>query len=218
MTVYFLFEITLLILPVAAILLGRANFKAHSNVIRPAMVTAALLIAAHLVAYTQGYSLRGDYADYGVLSLEYFTFCLFISTIRKVSNNWYTRGVYRVGLSVMIFGFIAGGIGMIFFPVISQDYVTDKTFHWTSGKQAYETRRYSFGFATMIETKYTFDTYRTFGSLPIEKQIDRTIFMDLQTDLNIGHDNLKITRTSHNNTPHIQFQSENGKIFTKKIE
>ncbi|MCX6352868.1 MAG: hypothetical protein NTX03_13570 [Bacteroidetes bacterium] len=111
---------------------------------------------------------------------------------------------------------IIGVIGSILFLVISQDYESDKKFNFTDEGKSYETRRYSFGFATLDDTRYTFETYRTFKYLPFEILIDKTNFFDTKTKLNIGGE-IKIEVKENGNIETITFKSPNGNTFSKTL-
>lgn len=97
------------------------------------------------------------------------------------------------------------------------DYQADRIFHFESSNENYEIRRYSFGFATSSDTKYTFETYRKFQYLPIEHKIDRSIFFDDKTDLDISEPQLKIGVVENEKVKQIVFRSSNGKMFVKSI-
>ena len=103
------------------------------------------------------------------------------------------------------------------FIVISGDYETDKIFHFVSNNKTYETRRYSLGFVTLIDTRYTFITYRTYKYFPFEKKIDTTDFFDDKTDLQISEDNLKISVDNTGNKEKIVFTSTNGHKYSKSL-
>lgn len=72
------------------------------------------------------------------------------------------------------------------------EYEADRIFHFESNNKNYETRRYSFGGATLSDTRYTFETYREFKYLPIEHKVDKTSFLDTKTYLDISEPQLKI--------------------------
>ena len=163
-----------------------------------------------------GYSLKGDYVDYFVFSLEYLAFCVTVVLLFK-STNIYAK-IFRVfGTIAISFGFIIGLIGILMFIAISQDYEADKFFYFESNSKTYETRRYSFDFATLANTRYTFKTYRTFKYLPIEKKIDTTDFFDDKTDLQIDENDLKISLFNADNKQQILFKSTNGHTFSKSL-
>ena len=103
------------------------------------------------------------------------------------------------------------------FPAISQDYETDKTFHFISNDKIYETRRFSFGTIGSIDTRYTFEIYRDFKYLPIEHKVDKTYFFETKTDLDISEQGLKISILDSGIAEQIIFKSSNGKFFLKSI-
>ena len=172
--------------------------------------------AVHNVFFFLGYSLKGDYIDYVIFSIEYFFFCLIIFLLFK-SAHAYVK-IFRVlGAIAISLGFIIGLFGILFFIFVSLDYETDKIFHFQNNDKSYETRSYSFGGATLSDTKYTFETYRYFRYLPIEHKLDKTIFFDDKTDLNIQEPTLNITIRENENSMQIIFKSTNGNTFSKTL-
>ncbi|WP_419803428.1 hypothetical protein [Mucilaginibacter sp.] len=161
-------------------------------------------------------SLKGDFADYIILSIEYFVICLFIFSPKKHKEFW-IKLLRVVAITGICIGTIVGGIGIFLFPIISQDYTTDKIFYFEHSDKLYETRRYRFGTIGSVDTRYTFNTYRIFSILPFEYKIDKTDFSDLKTNLNISDPNLKIDIIRNINKDKIKFSSTDGKEFTKSI-
>lgn len=188
------------------------SYDRDSKLIKP----IALFFLTHNILFAFGLSLKGDYIDYFIFSLEYLAFCLGIVFLFKMANV-YAKILRVFGTIAISLGFIVGLIGIFMFIIISRDYETDKIFHFEKNSKTYETRRYSFGFATSANVRYTFKTYRTFKYLPIENQIDVTDFFDNKTDLDIDKDDLKISVVNINNKEQIVFKSANGHIFYKSI-
>lgn len=121
------------------------------------------------------------------------------------------------GLAWMIVNFIAGCIGIILFLVISQDYQSDRIYNFTSNHVDYEIRRYVFGFATLSDTRYTFETYQHLNFLPIEKFIDKTDFLDTKSNLNPeGTLSFEICKQGKNKV--LIFKSNNGASIIKKLD
>ena len=212
-TTYYIFLLTFLGYPIVALTLSKfITLDKGSKLIKPTI----FFFLTHNILFAFGYSLKGDYIDYFVFSFEYLILCLSIVLLFK-SSNAYAK-IFRVfGAIAISLGFIVGLFGILMFAVISQDYETDKIFHFESNTKTYETRRYSFGFATLADTRYTFRTYRTYKYFPIEREIDTTDFFDDKTDLQINEANLKISIVSIDNSEHILFKSTNGRIFSKSL-
>lgn len=101
------------------------------------------------------------------------------------------------------------------FPT-DMDYVSDKKMFFIANSKQYEVRRYSFGFVTLENTRYTFETYRAFEYLPIEHLIDRTVLWDNKVDFNIS-DNLQFNIRSKNGTDTLIMLSKGAEVFEKKI-
>ena len=104
------------------------------------------------------------------------------------------------------------------FIVISQDFEADKIYNFKSNEKNYQTRRYSFGFATLDDIRYTFETYRAYQYLPFEKQIDKTDLFELKSNLNFGDENFSIDIKESENKRTIEFSSINGKQYKKTID
>lgn len=123
------------------------------------------VFAIHNVSYYYGLSIKCDYPDYIIFSLEYLFFCLTIFSLSKSSKR--ILRISRVlGIFLIVVGFLQGLVGTILFIVVAQDFEADKVYCFKSGGNHYVTRRYSFGFATLDDTRYNFDTYRTYKFLP----------------------------------------------------
>lgn len=128
------------------------------------------------------------------------------------------RIVGIIGTVVMMLCFIIGVIGILMFIVISQDYDADRKFTFEFNRESYETRRYSFGFATLDDTRYSFETYRTYSFILLERKIDTTWFFDTKTNLLIGEPGLLININKKNGRKYIIFKSTNGYSFSKAIQ
>jgi hypothetical protein len=170
----------------------------------------------HAICFFLGISLRGDYSDYCVFSLEYLVFCFIIFRLFK-RGNLYARIVGVLGVTAIAFVFLLGVPGVLLFIVVSQDMEPDHVFRFTDNGEKYETRRFSFGFATLGNTRYSFDTYRIINYLPIEREIDQTDFFDTRTKLNIGEKQLQIHVQQDKDSNKIVFSSTNGNSFSKSL-
>ena len=212
-TTYYLLLQTFLIFPLLALVIA-INFRPKKLFDSFKIAGAFFLIQNILFLF--GFSLRDDYVDHFVFSLEYFFFCFIVFSLFKTSNIYIK--IFRVFSTIIIvFGFIIGCFGIFLFPFVSQGYQTDMTFNFESNNKQYETRRYSFGGATLSNTRYTFETFRTFKYLPIEYKLDKTDFFDDRTSLNIDDPELKISIVENKNVQQIVFKSSNGKVFSKQI-
>ncbi len=172
---YVLFLLTFLGYPIVGLALYRM-FSAKSVLV---YLKAALpILIIHNSLFFLGYSIKGDYADYLLFSLDYLCFCLLV-----IGSNTRKNIVIKIskvfGWMVVILGYIAGFIGVLFFTIASQDYECDIKMHFKNATDTYELRRYTFDFD---RTKYTYDTYKTLGNFPFEKRIDETVLFDTVTD------------------------------------
>ena len=211
---YYLFLLSSLGFPILALVIAN-NTKVERLVKYKKLIIALFVI--HNLLFWVGISLKGDYIDYFIFSIEYFVFCLIAFLLKGQTNLWTRlfRIVSLIGVSLL---FVVGLVGILLFIIISMDYETDKIFRFTSKDKTYETRRYAFGFATTTDTRYTFETFRTFGIFPIEYKIDKTDFFDTKTNLRISEPQLKIEILSKNNKEQIHFISTNGNEFIKPLK
>ncbi len=211
---YFLFLLTFIGFSVLGFVIAR---KVKLNLLLKHKIFILSFFSIHNLLFYFGLSIEGDYIDYVIFAIEYFTFCWAVFSLNGQLNIW-IKILRRIGIAVVLLGYITGFIGIVLFIVISQDYEIDKVFKFTSNNKDYETRRYTFGFATLSDTRYTFKTYRIFGIIPIEYKIDESDFFGNKTNLNIGESALKIEIYHINNEEQIKFISSNGNVFIKIIK
>lgn len=211
-TTYWLLLITFLVFPIIGLVLR--NNK-HLERIKNYRYWIISFFIAHNIFFYFGLSLRGDYIDYFIFSIEYLIICLSIFSLNR-QTNWIYKSLKAIGVIGIIFGFLFGLVGILFFIVLTMELETDKVFKYTCNDKSYETRRYSFGFATLENTKYRFETYRTLDLIPLEYKIDKTDFFDNKTKLNITEDELKIDINTDNKS--VTFISTNGNNFTKTMK
>jgi len=213
--VYYIFLVSFLGFPVLALLFSiRLKINWNSELVK--LITGFFLL--HNLLFFLGWSLKGDYVDYYIFSIEYFFFCLAIFVLVKSKNvNTLVRIVRGLGLALISLDFIFGLFGILFFIFISMGYEADQIFHFESNNKNYETRRYGFGGVTLSDTKYTFETYREFKYLPIEHQIDKTIFFENKAPLSISEPQLIISIVEGKKAEQIIFKDSEGKTFFKSI-
>ena len=212
--VYYIFLVSFLGYPVLAICISNFfEIRWRSKGVHLAVV----FFGIHNVLFLAGYSLKGDYADYGIFSTEYFFFCLTIFDLLK-SPNAHVKVIQVLGLIIISLGFLFGLVGIFFFIFLSMDYQADRIFLFKSTKKNYETRRYSFGGATFSDNRYTFETYREFDYLPVEHKIDKTSFLDTNTKLDISERQLKINVDDTSKRPQIVFKDSLGNTFVKFLK
>jgi len=210
---YIIFILTFLIFPIIGLVLSKyINPKKVSRLFKP---TIAFFLM-HNILFAIGYSVKGDYFDYCIFSLEYSIFCFVIFLLFKYPPK-NSKLIRALGMLIFSIGFIIGAFGILFFIIFCQDYETDKVFHFTSNAKDYETRRYSFGAATLDDTRYTFETYRNYRCLPFEKKIDKTDFFALKTNLQIREDELQISILTTGDKEQLLFKSTNGHTFLKPL-
>ena len=176
-----------------------------------------LLFGIHNALFLLGISIKGDYPDYFIFSLEYLFLCLTIFLLYK-STSVYSKIFRIIGTVVLVAGFLQVFVGILMFIVVSQDYETDKTYNFNSNSKDYQTRRYSFGFATLDDTRYTFETYREYDYLPFEKLINKTDLFELKSDLDFSDDNFSVNIKDSVNKMILVFSSTNGKKYKTTID
>jgi len=118
-----------------------------------------------------------------------------------------------LGFCGLIVGFLIGLAGILLFLVISQDYEADKVYCLESNGKHYQTRRYSYGFATIDSITYSFYTYRRYPFLPIENKIDTTEIIDTKGEVSPESEHFKITINSNT----IIFSSGNDEKLLKSL-
>ncbi len=175
------------------------------------------ILAIHNVLFFLHFSIKGDYSDYFIFSLEYLYFSLLVSLLYK-STNVFFKIFRRVGTTILVIGFLQGLLGIVMFMIISQDYETDKIYNFDLNDKAFQTRRYSFGFVTLDDTRYTFETYRRYKFLPFEKLINKTDLFDLKSELDFRDTNFNVNMKDSSSKQILEFSSTNGMKYTKTIE
>jgi hypothetical protein len=173
-----------------------------------------LFLLLYDILFLFGFSFKGDLTDYLIFSIEYLIFCF---ALCFKSKKAYANILRFSARTVIVIGFGIGLIGIFIFPVIEQDYKCDKTYHFVSNNKFYETRRYSDGFVTAANTRYTFVTFRQYPFLPVEKKIDKTVIFDTETNLNVDKDKLQINLQTINDKEKIFFRDNEGNIFSKLL-
>lgn len=211
---YIIFLLTFLVYPIVAFVFSQFIIV-HRNLNLIKLLFVFFLL--HNILFFFGISIIGNYPDYFIFSTEYLVFCFIINFI-SAPKNIFLKIVEKFGIAAIFIGTFIGLIGIVLFPVVSQDYETDRLFLFTSNGKTYETRRYSFGTVSAASTRYTFETYRNFMFFPIELKIDKTVFFDHRTSLKIGDDELKIALKQTSNKSQLIFTSTNGKSYVKSID
>jgi hypothetical protein len=210
---YFLFIITLLVFPFLGLILAK---KIPLAAFPKASKALALLLPIHNTLFFLGFSLKGDYIDYFIFSAEYLIICFAVSALFK-SASIYAQIFRTIGLIGVCLGFVGGLFGTFLFAVLSQDFESDKQFTFESNGITYETRRYSFDFPTAGDRRYTFETYRDYEYLPVERKLDTTNFSSMDTELAISEDELQIIISKAGSRENLVFKSSNGQSFSKLL-
>ncbi len=209
-----LYLLSLIILPIAGLIL--LSITEISNYYR-VMIWMVLFFIIHNILFFFGYSLRGDNVDYIIITLEYpFVLLLFVS-LADIWKNIYTKILRNLTITIIILGILVEMVNFINMFPTDMDYVCDKETHFISNTQSYEVRRYTFGFATLINTRCTFETYRTFKYLPFERLLDRTVFWDNRELFNISGD-LQFNIRSNASADTLVIKAKNTVVLKKRID
>jgi len=175
-----------------------------------------LLFVVHNLLFSFGCSIKGDYPDYVIFSIEYLFTCISISMLYKIKIN--KTGLLKVLGTVLIgIGFIQGLIGILLFIVIVQDFEADKIYKFKHNDILYQTRRYRSGFVTQMDTKYRFETYKNFDLLPIEIKIDDTKLFDTKCKVKFEDKQFKIDIIEVGNKKELKLFSPDGQSYYKTI-
>ena len=137
-------------------------------------------------AFYCGYSIKGDYPDYVIISLQYFWFCTVIFSIKW---NLLWRKILKIAGCLLIgWGYFIGLIGVIMiFIIVSFDLESNRQFHIVKDGRNYHIRIFSnSGWVGSIYTYYTFDVYRKLG--PLEYRLISRRISDGESKLNFAGD------------------------------
>lgn len=117
------------------------------------------------LAFYCGYSIKGDYPDYVIFSLQYLWFCTLIFSI-KWEVLWH-KMLKMAGLLLVGLGYVVGFLGaIIIFILASFDMESNRQFHITKDGMNYDIRIFSNGgWVGSMYTYYTFDAYKKLGPL-----------------------------------------------------
>lgn len=200
---FILYLFTFFAYPIIALLASLyIDFYRFRKVIYAAI---AILLTHHLFYFLDGISLKGDDADYIIYSLDYLLFILFLLVHFNNTTSFFKA--FRIfGIFIVLLGYLQLFFAVFLLPVFSQDFEADMIFLTESGKNTYETRRYRFGFATLDDVNYTFETYKTYSFLPFEKLINRTQLSLMKNDLNLDHPDFEVIIKEDENL--IEFRSQ----------
>jgi hypothetical protein len=213
--VYFLLEGSLFGSPILAYLLCR--YVEPKRLFKP-LTVIALIGLVHNLFYVYGLSLRGDIADYIVFAVEYFAFCgLVFAAFRLRRKANYIKIFAALGLIPIACGVCASVPGSLLFLMMVQDSICDRTLQVASAHGRYETRRYTFGGATLSTTRFNFETYQLFVLPAFERLIDDTTLFDDKTKLLLDSERLAVTLRRSPVGVELSFRDERGTTFEKTL-
>jgi len=210
---YYIYLLTFLVFPILILILYKYVDISKS---KKYLKYPFLFFIVHNVLFYFDYSIKDDYPDYVIFSLEYLYFCLIIAILYK-SKNIFSEIFRIIGTIIITIGFLQGIMGILFFILGAMDYDANKIYEYKFDGNTYEVRRYCAGFVTWSSTRYTYETYKHIKFTPFEKKIDKTIFLDTESNLNFEDDSLKIEIINKDEKQQIQFTSSDGNKFIKTI-
>lgn len=149
------------------IALGIKNAVGPQNVLP---IVKKLLVYALLydLLFYAGYSIRGDYPDYIIFSLEWFCFTVLLFSTAGTKVIW-VKVLRVVGFMLLIQSVIIGLVGIIIFPILAGDMESSHDYHVTHKGKVYEIRRFESDGRDAIYRTYIFCAYITLG--PFEHSI-----------------------------------------------
>jgi hypothetical protein len=203
---YYLVEITLLLFPIIAAIFSK-KIDLFSNGIFKKL---AIFFLIHNSLFLFNFSIKGDYPDYIIFSLEYLFACFAIYNIAKIKNEATKVVLKSIGYISICFGFIIGLVGILLFIVAAQEFETSRTFETENN---YQIREYKIGFATFENTKYNYEFYKSYPNFPFEYKFNKISFFDNKINLNL--DGELIFNVGEINDATIKITSSNGKTFIK---
>lgn len=169
--IYILYIFTFILAPVISNLIIE-NVTFHSY--KKYLIGFSIFFFIHNLFYFFGYSIQGDFPDYIIFSLEYFSVCLWLLLGFRVKNSYIKvlsiLGLIPIGLTLILASFF-----LIWLPPITQDYIPSQIYSFGHQKNHYQTRVYIYDFVSSVDTRYTFQTYQFFENVPIEYHLDTTL-------------------------------------------
>lgn len=97
---------------------------------------AILIFLIHNTFFFLGFSVKGDYIDYDIFSLEYLVFCLAVFILFKYKSV-FAKVVGVLGSIIITIIFIIGVLLWLFLP---GSYKAENIFYFENNSNAYETR------------------------------------------------------------------------------
>lgn len=212
--VYKLYIITFLLFPLIGYIIAH---YIKPLVSKPFMVGLGIVFIIHNVLFLLGYSIVGDYPDYILFSIEYLFLSTAVFLMCKIKKP-ITIALGSFGRIIILFGLLQGLIGVVLFPVIAQDFETDKIYNVFSNEDDYQIRRYTFGFATLADTRFTYEVYRSNPDLLIEEYIDCINIYQSKTEVNFEYIDIDIQNKESNNKKVLSLMSDNTAFYTLEFD
>lgn len=199
---FILYLITFFAYPILALL---ASLYIDLFKYRKIIYGGILILLIHHAFYVfDGISIQGDYADYIVFSLDYLILIL-LFLIHFENKTPLFKFIRILGIMIILFGYIQLFFSIFLIPVFAQDFEADRIFSVKSTDKTYQVRRYSFGFATLDDVNYTFETYKIYPFFPFEKLLNTTQLSLMKNELNFQDPNFEVRIKEEQNI--LEFRS-----------
>lgn len=212
--VYTLYLITFLLFPLVGRIIAH-YIKPEAS--KRFLIGFGIFFLIHNGLFLAGYSIIGDYPDYILFSSEYLFISIIAFVLYKIKKPIpIALGVF--GRIILTLGFLQGLIGVIMFAVLAQDFEADKIFTVYSKDHSYYIRRYTFGFATLEDTTFTYEVYKPFANLPIEKKITHICESQLESEANLDRAYFNIQIDEETNKERLLLMSGNQILEAYEID
>ncbi|KOY86326.1 hypothetical protein AD998_09375 [bacterium 336/3] len=210
--IYILYIFTFILAPVISnLIIENVIFQSYKKY----LIGFSIFFFIHNLFWSFGYSIQGNFPDYIIFSLEYFSVCLWLLLGFRVKKSYIKvlsiLGFIPVGLTLILASFF-----LIWFPPITQDYIPYQNYSFGYQDNHYQTRVFVYGFVTFVDTKYTFQTYQVFENVPIEYHLDTTLLSSIKNSFVYALKDFNVRITEYQGQKQLIFSS--GKSFyTKNI-
>lgn len=209
---YFLFLLTFLGYPIVGYLISEKVINKISKNLKKGILYFFIF---HNLLFYIGLSIKGDYFDYSIFSLEYLVFSTYIFSL-NTNKKIQFKIIYAIGIFTQIIMSFIGFIGFWIFIVISQDFESKKTIYFNNSE--YYSRFYSSGFVTSSSTNYQFDTYKNFKILPLEFKIDDFLIRSSESNFSFEVKELTIDFIKKENFEKLIFTNSRNENFERTIK
>jgi hypothetical protein len=210
--IYILYIFTFILAPIISnLIVENFTFQHYKKY----LVGFSLFCLIHNLFFALGYSIQGNYPDYIIFALEYFSFCLWlllgfrfkILFIKVLS----ILGLVPIGLILVI-----ASLFLIWLPLITQDYISHQNYSFKYQNNDYQTRVFVYSSVSSMDTKYTFQTYQIFENLFLEHHLDTTLLSNIKNSFIYASKVFNVRITEYQGQKQLIFSSGKSS-YTKNI-